>query len=210
MNNINDDYERPPLWKQQVYETPANYERFSLYYLPQTPPRSYTESYVRYLVAEKGKDRAKIGRVQMPGHWIRWALCKDQAGNPVAGGVTWQQKAMAWDEFKRELKRQDEIDRSVKMREDVQKTLRRAQDKIDGAIKALSVSGLSPDELIRLMRAVYTYSLEFYDLRPPDRIAVADDEARPFGMPTLEEWRKSRLDQLSALIDGDENEPDQS
>lgn len=197
MSNIQ---QAPPLWERQEYDTKTGYEMFSLYYLPLPAPRTYLKAYENYLIAQN-KYKAGKPPTSVPGHWKNYIYAYDKYGNPAAGARNWQERALAWDDHKAALARAADLEAAVKFRSSVQKTLNEAQDKIETAVKQAVLNPADPDQLARFVRVVYSAALDYFDLKPPERTA---EEDRPFNLPTLEEWRAARLEQLENLTQSGE------
>jgi hypothetical protein len=82
-------------WERQPWETPAAFRAFHDFYLAQERPRSVNEAYRRHLAHQKKKPSPSK---RAPGTWQHWSRGCKANGEEIAGALTWQDRAAAYDE----------------------------------------------------------------------------------------------------------------
>lgn len=90
-----------PLWERQDWDTPSSFNYFHEYYLSQPAPRTLNEAYRRYWRTTKGQETDK----NAPGSWRYWFRAEDKHGKAIEGALTWEERALAWDDYQAKLDR---------------------------------------------------------------------------------------------------------
>jgi hypothetical protein len=103
----------PKPWERQPYETPAMFGYF-LFYLEQDSPRSLITAF-RSWRAKRGTNGALAKRP--PGSWRNIAAGKTRQGQPIEGAMTWEERALAWDDNLIDLERQKWVERRLELKE---------------------------------------------------------------------------------------------
>lgn len=80
------------IWYRQPYETDAAFNAFHEFYLVQHHPRSVDEAYRQY----KGYTKDKQKRAVLS--FRRWSQGVHKDGSPIAGGLSWEERAHAYDD----------------------------------------------------------------------------------------------------------------
>jgi len=109
-------------WERQWYETSNQFRVFHEFYLSQAAPRSLARAYRDYLESKKSPieivskevrgwedlvntepvrdiEPKKKPLKQASTRFKYWAHVLDNAGKPITGGLTWEQRASAWDDY---------------------------------------------------------------------------------------------------------------
>lgn len=100
----------PPLWERQAWDTNTSFDRFTRFFLVQTPPRSVDEAYRRYF-SEKNQlppGDTSVASKKASGPWQNWSRGQDSAGQPIDGAKSWRVRAAAYDDY---LAEQDRLTR---------------------------------------------------------------------------------------------------
>ena len=80
-------------WQRQPYETDAAFNAFHEFYLTQGHPRSVDEAYRQY----KGYTKDKQKRAVLS--FRRWSQGIKKDGSPIEGGMSWEERARAYDDY---------------------------------------------------------------------------------------------------------------
>lgn len=109
---MGDESARP--WERQPYDTDASFEAFSLFYFPQSPPRSVDKAY-RTARPRPARFANKPDTRRAASSWRNWSQGRKSDRTRIPGALSWHDRAAAWDdyvlaEFKRkEIKRREKI-----------------------------------------------------------------------------------------------------
>jgi hypothetical protein len=190
--------DEPKPWERQPYDTQASWTYFQLY-LEQDPPRSALAAYRKYR-SQKGLNEAVVKH--LPGSWRNMAVGKTNSGNPIPNAMTWEYRALAWDDHLATLERLKWVERRLSLKEkewDVaQKLLERAQQMLMFPVVAQE----SADGKTIIMPAGW----KFRDL--PSVVAAASKLARlaadmsteNVSVDWREEARKAGIDDPDAIF----------
>lgn len=100
-------------WERQPYESAANFALFMLY-LQQDHPRSVNRAYQTHRI-NRGEQNAVLRPA--PGSWRNIVSGKTRHGADIPGSMTWQARAMAWDDYLAAQERDKWAARRLELRE---------------------------------------------------------------------------------------------
>lgn len=106
--------ETPRPWERQPYDTQASWVYFQLYQ-EQDPPRSVLVAYRKWRRREGVNEAAPPKK--LPGSWSNLSAGKTRRGDPIPGAMTWEQRALAWDDHLAALERQKWAERRLALKE---------------------------------------------------------------------------------------------